>query len=82
MRTLLVLGSNRAVWSASTPWGCVAQDLESTRKKVVGEPYEGGPHVRFEVAEDGDRDYGGCAKALSEETERNGLHHLSFGAIL
>jgi hypothetical protein len=34
----------------------VVEDLESTRKKVVGEPYEGKPHVRFEVAGDGNRD--------------------------
>jgi len=31
-------------------------NLESCRKKVVGEPYEGKPHVRFEVAGDGDQD--------------------------
>jgi hypothetical protein len=34
----------------------VAPDLESRRKKVVGEPYEGKPHVRFEVAGDGNQD--------------------------
>lgn len=28
----------------------MVQDLESCRKKVVGKPYEGEPHVRFEVA--------------------------------
>ena len=27
--------------------GHVVEDLESTRKKVVGEPYEGKPHVRL-----------------------------------
>jgi hypothetical protein len=36
--------------------GHVVEDLESTREKVVGEPYEGKPHVRFEVAGDGNRD--------------------------
>ena len=34
----------------------VDQDPESHRKKVVGEPYEGKPHVRFEVAGDGNQD--------------------------
>ena len=32
----------------------MGQDLESSRKKVVGKPYEGKPHVRFEVAGVGD----------------------------
>ena len=30
------------------------QGLERARKKVVGKPYEGEPHVRFDVAGDGD----------------------------
>ena len=30
--------------------GQAAQGLESRGKKVVGKPYEGEPHVRFEVA--------------------------------
>ena len=46
----------------------VAQDLESRRKKVVGEPYEGKPHVRFEVAGDGNRDMVAASEALPEET--------------
>ena len=31
------------------------QKPERHRKKVVGEPYEGKPHVQFEVARDGNR---------------------------
>jgi len=31
------------------------QQLESSRKKVVGEPDEGKPHVRFDVAGDGNQ---------------------------
>jgi len=31
------------------------QCLESSRKKVVGEPDEGKPHVRFEVAGNGNQ---------------------------
>ena len=46
------------------------QDLESRRKKVVGEPYEGKPHVRFEVAGDGNQDMVWVIEALSKETER------------
>jgi len=34
----------------------VEHKLASRRKKVVGEPDEGKPHVRFEVAGDGNRD--------------------------
>jgi hypothetical protein len=30
-------------------------NLESSRKKVVGEPDEGKPHVRFDVAGDGNQ---------------------------
>jgi len=41
------------------------QDLESRRKKVVGEPYEGKPHVRFEVAGDGNQDMVWVIEALS-----------------
>jgi hypothetical protein len=36
--------------------GIVDQDPECPRKKAVGEPYEGKPHVRFEVAGDGNQD--------------------------
>jgi hypothetical protein len=46
----------------------VAQDLESRRRKVVGEPYEGKPHVRFEVAGDGNRDMAWVIEALPKET--------------
>ena len=38
------------------------------RKKAVGEPYEGIPHVRFEVAGDGNRDMVTASEALPEET--------------
>jgi hypothetical protein len=31
------------------------QSLENRKKKVVGEPDEGKPHVRFEVAGDGNQ---------------------------
>ena len=43
--------------------------LECRRKKVVGEPYEGKPHVRFEVAGDGNQDMVWVIEALSKETE-------------
>ena len=38
------------------------------RKKTVGEPYEGKPHVRFEVAGDGNRDMVWIIEALPKET--------------
>ncbi len=34
----------------------INQRLERVRKKVVGKPYEGDPHVRFEGAGNGDQD--------------------------
>ena len=34
----------------------MAHKLARARKKVVGEPYEGKPHVRFEVAGNGNQD--------------------------
>ena len=34
----------------------MVEGLESHKKKVVGKPYEGKPHVRFEVAGDGNQD--------------------------
>ena len=33
-----------------------SQSLESSKRKTVGEPDEGKPHVRFEVAGDGNLD--------------------------
>ena len=47
----------------------MAYKLECDRKKVVGEPYEGKPHVRFEVAGDGNQDMVWVIEALSKETE-------------
>jgi len=42
------------VWKISTYPEYVRSSLESHRKKVVGEPDEGKPHVRFDVAGNGD----------------------------
>jgi hypothetical protein len=49
--------------------GYAEQNLENRRKKVVGEPDEGKPHVRFEVAGDGNQDRVWAIEALSKETE-------------
>ena len=48
------LGWLKAGWSTSTGAEGV-QSLENRKKKVVGEPDEGKPHVRFEVAGDGNQ---------------------------
>jgi hypothetical protein len=53
-------------------------DLENRRKKIVGEPDEGEPHVRFDVAGDGQPGYGNGTEALSEEMERNGSAMPTF----
>ena len=61
----------RAAWSDLT-WQVVVeqavQDLERLKKKAVGEPCEGKPHVRFEVAGDGNRDKVWVIEALPKET--------------
>ncbi len=49
------------------------QGLQSHGKEVVGEPYEGKPYVRLEVAGDGDQDAARLIEALSEEAERRWL---------
>ena len=51
--------------------GLGIQNPESPKKKVVGEPYEGKPHVRFEVAGDGNQDMVRASEALPEETGSN-----------
>ena len=53
-------------------------DLENRRKKIVGEPDEGEPHVRFDVAGDGQPRYGKGIEALSEEMERTGSAMPTF----
>jgi hypothetical protein len=61
----------RAAWS-DLMWQVVmeqaVQDLECLKKEAVGEAYEGKPHVRFEVAGDGNRDRVWVIEALPEET--------------
>ena len=52
--------------------------LERARKKVVGEPYEGKPHVRFEVAGNGNQDMVIALRHSQEETESNELLYLSL----
>ncbi len=59
------------IWSTSICQGYVGLDLESPRMKAVGEPYEGKPHVRFDVAGDGNRDMVRAIEALPKETGRN-----------
>ena len=50
----------------------MAHKLERARKKVVGEPYEGKPHVRFDVAGNGNQDAISQAPFL-DPTRRPGL---------
>ena len=57
--------------------GLCIQTPESPKKKVVGEPYEGKPHVRFEVAGDGNQDMVVALRHSQEETESNELLYLS-----
>ena len=55
------------MWQAEK--GRESTSRASCRKKVVGEPDEGKPHVRFEVAGDGNQDMVWVIEALSKETE-------------
>ena len=54
----------------------MGRDLECCRKKVVGKPYEGEPHVRIEVAGDGNQDRDGLLRHSQRKrgaTDRPGL---------
>jgi len=46
------------VWRPSISQDYAEHDLECRQPKAVGEPYEGKPHVRFEVAGGGNQDLG------------------------
>ena len=50
-----MLGSSILAWYTSTKQEYAGHNLVSRGQKVVGEPYEGKPHVRFEVAGDGNQ---------------------------
>ena len=51
-----------AIWSTSIHKEEAVVVLECRRQKVVGKPYEGKPHVRFEVAGDGNQDRVGLVR--------------------
>jgi hypothetical protein len=57
------------MWQAEK--GRESTSRASYRKKVVGEPDEGKPHVRFEVAGGGNRDTAVMIEALPKETGSN-----------
>jgi len=65
-------------WRTSINQEDVVNKLERARKKVVGEPYEGKPHVQFEVAGNGNQDMVVVLRHSQEETESNELLHLSL----
>ena len=49
------------------------------RKKAVGEPYEGKPHVWFDVAGDGNRDRVEALRHSQRKRRETGLSCLSLG---
>jgi hypothetical protein len=51
-------GCDAMDWSPSIQRGAVEYSLAWRRMKIVGKPYEGEPHVRFEVAGGGKQDFG------------------------
>jgi hypothetical protein len=52
-------------------------NLECRRKKIVGEPDEGEPHVRFDVAGDGNQDMVKVPRHSQKKWRETGLPHLS-----
>lgn len=53
------------------------QQLESSKKKVVGEPDEEKPQVRFNVAGDGNQDMVKVMRHSQKKWRETGLPHLS-----
>ena len=49
-------GSSAAEWSTSTSQEYAEQALNAPGRKIIGKPYEGEPHVRFDVAGNGNPD--------------------------
>ena len=60
-------------WSASTPQDGVTYRLACREVKVVGQPYEGKPHVRFEVAGGGNQDVGPRRHSLTLPADASSL---------
>jgi hypothetical protein len=52
-------------------------DLENRKKKVVGEPDEGKPHVRFDVAGNGNQDMVKVLRHSQKKWRATGLPYLS-----
>jgi len=52
-------------------------DLESCKEKVVGEPDEGKPHVRFDVAGNGNQDMVKVLRHSQKKWRATGLPYLS-----
>ena len=57
------------------------QDLESPKKKVVGEPDEGKPHVRFEVAGDGNQEANPRRHPLTLPPDRRPQQRAAAGEL-
>ena len=70
-------GKKYARRSTSTERENAEQGLESRKKKVIGEPDEGKPHVRFEVAGNGNQDKAKALRHSQRKRRATGLHHLS-----
>jgi hypothetical protein len=63
-------------WNTSTSPEYVRSSLESRRKKVVGEPDEGKPHVRFDVAGDENQDRVKVLRHSQKKWGATGCRHL------
>ena len=70
-------GKKYARRRTSTEGENAEQGLESHKKKVIGEPDEGKPHVRFEAAGNGNQDKVKALRHSQRKRRATGLHHLS-----
>ena len=71
------VGRSTPEWCTSTKGEYADQGFESRKKKVIGEPYEGKPHVRFEVAGNGNQDMVKALRHSQRKQRATCLHHLS-----
>jgi hypothetical protein len=65
-------------WNTSTNPEYVQSNLECRRLKVVGEPDEGKPHVRFDVAGDENQDMVIALRHSQKKWGETGCHHLNL----
>ena len=69
-------------WRASIGQEYAGHDLECRKVKAVGEPYEGKPHVRVDVAGGGNQDLGPRRHSLTLRADAQQAARGSCPAVL